>query len=56
MNKKIQNTREALAGETSKIPSNPKYVMESPSVWEDVSHHMRNELRLDMVLSDLYRA
>ena len=29
MNKKIQNTREALAGETYKIPSNSKYVIES---------------------------
>ena len=36
MNKKIPNTREALADETSKIPSNSKYVIESSSVWEEV--------------------
>ena len=55
MNKKIQNTREALAGETSKVPGNSKYVIESSSVWEEVYRHMRNELGLDMVLSDPYK-
>ena len=40
MNKKIQNTREALAGEASKIPNNSKYVIESSSVWEEVYRHM----------------
>ena len=55
MNKKIQNTREALAGGTSKIPSNSKYVIESSSVWEEVYRHMRDELGLDMVLSDPYK-
>ena len=55
MNKKIQNTREALAGETSKIPSNSKYVIESSSVWEAVYRHMRNDLGLDVVLSDPYK-
>ena len=55
MNKKIRNTREALAGETSKIPSNSKYVIESSSVWEEVYRHMRNDLGLDVVLSDPYK-
>ena len=55
MNKKIQNTREALAGETSKTPSNSKYVIESSSVWEEVYRHMRNDLGLDVVLSDPYK-
>ena len=55
MNKKIQNTREALAGETYKIPSNSKYVIESSSVWEEVYRHMRNDLGLDVVLSDPYK-
>ncbi len=55
MNKKIQNTREALADETYKIPSNSKYVIESSSVWEEVYRHMRNDLGLDVVLSDPYK-
>ena len=55
MNKKIQNAREALAGEISKIPSNSKYVIESLSVWEEVYRHRRNELGLGMVLSDPYK-
>ena len=55
MNKKIRNTREALAGGTSKIPSNSKYVIESSSVWEEVYRHMRNDLGLDVVLSDPYK-
>ena len=55
VNKKIQNTREALAGEASKIPSNSKYVIESSSVWEEVYRYMRNELGLDVMLSDPYK-
>ena len=56
MNKKIQNAREVLAGETYKIPSNSKYVIESSSVWEEVYRYMRNDLGLDVVLSDPYKA
>ena len=55
MNKKIQNMREALTGEASKIPSNFKYVIESSSVWEEVYRYMRNELGLDVMLSDPYK-
>ena len=55
MNKKIPSTHEALAGETSKIPSNSKYVIESSSVWEEVYHHMRDKLGLNVMLSDPYK-
>ena len=37
------------------MPKGSKYVIESSSVWEDVYHYMRNELGLDVVLSDPYK-
>ena len=41
--------------EISRMPKDSKYVIESSSVWEDVYHYMRNELGLDVVLSDPYK-
>ena len=55
INKKIQNTREALVREVSKIPDSAKYVIESSSVWEEVYRHMRDKLGLNVVLSDPYK-
>ena len=55
LNKKIRNIRANLDAEIAKMPKNAKYVMESSFVWEDVYHHMRDELGLDVVLSDPYK-
>ena len=55
LNKKIRNTHASLEMEISRMPKDSKYVIESSSVWEDVYHYMRNELGLDVVLSDPYR-
>ena len=52
INKKIQNTREALVREVSKIPDSAKYVIESSSVWEEIYRHMRDKLGLNVVLSE----
>ena len=55
LNKKIRNTHASLEMEISRMPKGSKYVIESSSVWEDVYHYMRNELGLDVVLSDPYK-
>ena len=55
LNKKIRNTHASLEMEISRMPKDSKYVIESSSVWEDVYHYMRNELGLDVVLSDPYK-
>ena len=53
-NYKFQHTREDVDSEVSKMPKNAKYVIESSSVWNDTFHFMRDELGLDVILSNPY--
>ena len=53
-NYKFQHTREDVDSEVSKMPKNAKYVIESSSVWKDTFHFMRDELGLDVILSNPY--
>ena len=53
-NEKIQNTRNNIRKAFSIIPKNAKYVIESSSVWYGVFRFMRDELNLDVMLSNPY--
>ena len=53
-NEKIQNTRNDIRKVFSIIPKNSKCVMESSSVWYGVFRFMRDELNLDVILSNPY--
>ena len=53
-NYKFRHTRGAVDSEISQMPKNAKYVIESSSVWKDTFHFMRDELGLDVILSNPY--
>lgn len=53
-NERIQNTRDDIRKAFSIIPKNSKYVMESSSVWYGIFRFMRDELNLDVILSNPY--
>ena len=53
-NEKIQNTRNDIRKAFSIIPKNSKCVMGSSSVWYGVFRFMRDELGLDVILSNPY--
>jgi len=53
-NEKIQNTRNDIRKAFSIIPKNSKCVIESSSVWYGVFRFIRDELHLDVILSNPY--
>lgn len=52
LNSKILNNWQDVRRLISEIPRNSKYVMESSSVWYGLFCHMRDSLKLDVVLSN----
>ena len=53
-NYKFRHTRGAVDSEISRMPKNAKYVIESSSVWKDTFHFMKDEMGLDVILSNPY--
>ena len=53
-NRRLNNTRNELSGFVAQVPRNARYVMESSSVWYGLFRYLRDELKLDVVLSNPY--
>ena len=54
-NEKIQNAKRMIKKFISMIPKNAKYVMESSSVWYELFRMMRDDMKLDVKLSNPYQ-
>ena len=51
-NRRVECDRKCVAKEFSKLPANARYVIESSSVWYGMYRFLRNELGLDVMLSN----
>lgn len=55
LNKRVENTRDEIRKEFSRYPKDAKYVVESSSVYRAVFRFMKEQMDLDVVLSNPYQ-